>query len=235
MEVLTRQSNLHIANVKSCYLVSIRLWIFIIRPPPWLFPYNFRQSVYLLLGWPFLERWTLVTENWYKGNTNLSKFSMSWDCNGVYVGVLECWLKSKAFDAWVLPQQAHRSAGFREVVKAAMERTPAPVRGTVCDEPFHRNIISIKTNTAVPSSSKIWEGYLNFRWGSDLFQNISCQINQRRERMTFRLLNDSESDSDMGARKRWIFNWSIFKFGMCRGISRGVGNTSPRSCTASYR
>ena len=33
---------------------------------------------------------------------------------------------------------------------------------------------------------------------SELFKNISCNQKQRGERMTFKFLNDFESDSDMG-------------------------------------
>ena len=120
---------------------------------------------------------------------------MSWNCNGVYGGVRECCLKIE-IDAWASPQYLYRSSSLRCIIIApAIERAPAPVSGSVFDEPFPTNIISIVTNTAVPT---IRERYLKFRWGSDLLQNISCQTNQqRRERMTFRLLNDFKSDSDM--------------------------------------
>ena len=69
------------------------------------------------------------------------------------------------------------------------------MRGGVIDEPFHRNIIAVETNTTV--RSKVRERYLNFRRGSDLVQNISCNQSQICERMTFKLLNDFESNSDM--------------------------------------
>jgi hypothetical protein len=69
-------------------------------------------------------------------------------------------------------QQFHPSGNLRDIVKIAIHRAPAPMFNGVIDEPFHRNIIAIETNT--PVSSKLRERYLNFRWGSDLIQNISC-------------------------------------------------------------
>ena len=121
---------------------------------------------------------------------------MSWNGIGVYAGLRECCLKFE-IDACVSPQYLHPSGNLKYVIIARIiDRVPAPVSDSVFEEPFPRNIISIVTNTAVLT---IRERYLKFRWGSDLLQNISCQTNQqRRERMTFRLLNDFENDSDMG-------------------------------------
>ena len=167
MEVLTRY--LLRVNVKSRYLLlSIAPWIIIINPPPWLLPQNFRQSVYLLPAWPSLERFALVTENWYKRDPKFSNLFrvVSWNCSDVWghCVVYECRLKIKSFDAWAEPQQLYRSDGLRHDVVVPI---PAPVRVGVIDEPFHRNIIAVVTNTAV--LRRIWERYLNFPWGSDLF------------------------------------------------------------------
>jgi hypothetical protein len=84
-------------------------------------------------------------------------------------------------------------ADLGEVVKILQ---PLSVCVGVLDVPLWPNIIAVEKNTPVRRTFRERYWYFLVR-GGDLLPKSVAINQQRRERMTFRSLNDFESDSDM--------------------------------------